>query len=98
MKEVGRGREKRERGENGGFGLSIKTPQSLKVQQSGTHVSRLLVVVDVVDVSGQAEVGDLHDVAFGDQDIPGRQVSVYTLGWRGKQRVKEGGRIQLLTR
>lgn len=35
MKEVGRGREKIVRGEGGGFGLSIKPPQSLKVQQSG---------------------------------------------------------------
>lgn len=38
-----------------------------------------------MDVSGQAEVGDLHDVALGDQDVPGRQVSVYALGWRGKR-------------
>lgn len=54
------------------------------MQQSGSHVGRLFVVVDVVDVSGQAEVGDLHDVALSDQDVPGCQVSVYTLGWTRK--------------
>lgn len=47
-----------------------------------THIGRLFIVVDVVDISGQAKVGDLHDVALGDQDVPGCQVSVYTLGWR----------------
>lgn len=47
-----------------------------------THIGRLLIVVDVVDISGQAKVSDLHDVALRDQDVPGCQVSVYTLGWR----------------
>lgn len=94
MKEVGRGREKIESGERGGCGLSLKTPQPLKVQQSGTHVGRLFVVVDVVDVSGQAEVGNLHDVALSDQDIPGGQVSVYTLGWRKKQ--EDSSYLQLI--
>ena len=35
-----------------------------------------------MDVPGQAEVSNLHDVALCDQDVPGGQVSVYTLGWR----------------
>lgn len=35
------------------------------------HICRLFVVVDVVDVSGQAKVCDLHDVALRDQDVPG---------------------------
>lgn len=47
-----------------------------------TYIGRLFIVVDVVDVPGQAKVSDLHDVALCDQDIPGCQVSVYTLGWR----------------
>lgn len=55
------------------------------MQQSRTYVGRLFVVVDVVDVSGQAEVGDLHDVTLGDQDVSGRQVSVYTLGLTREQ-------------
>lgn len=31
------------------------------------------------DVSGQSEVADLHDLALGEQDVPGSQVSVDTL-------------------
>ena len=48
------------------------------------HICRLFIVVDVVDVSGQAKVCDLHDVALRDQDVPGREVSVYTLAQRGR--------------
>lgn len=44
-----------------------------------SHVRGLLVVVDVVDVSGQTEVGDLHHVIFCDENVPGCQVSVDTL-------------------
>ncbi len=42
-----------------------------------------------MDVPGQAEVSDLHDVALCDQDVPGCQVSVYTLVWREWE--SEGG-------
>lgn len=48
----------------------------------GTHISRLFIVVDVVDIPGQPEVSDLHEVALCDQDVSGCQVSVYALGWR----------------
>lgn len=58
---------------------SSKTFLSLRLR---THICRLFIVVDVMDVPGQAEVSDLHDVALCDQDVPGCQVSVYTLGWR----------------
>ena len=44
-----------------------------------TYVGGLLVVVYVVYVSGQAEVGDFHDVVVRHQNIRGRQVSVDTL-------------------
>ena len=37
------------------------------------------VVVVVHDVSGQAEVADLHNLSLGEEDVPGSQVSVYTL-------------------
>lgn len=50
-------------------------------RRSMTHIGRLFIVVDVMNVPGQAEVSDLHDVAFCDQDVPCCQVSVYTLGW-----------------
>lgn len=50
------------------------------------YICRLFIVVDVVDISGQAKVCDLHDVALRDQDIPGCKVSVYTLGRRGTTR------------
>lgn len=44
-----------------------------------SYVSGLLVVVDVVDVSSQTEVSDLHHVVFSDQHVSGCQVSVNTL-------------------
>lgn len=44
-----------------------------------TYIGCLFIVVDVVDVSGQAKVSNLHDVALCDQDVPGCQVSVYAL-------------------
>lgn len=47
--------------------------------QSIFHICGLLVVVDVVDIPGQAEVGDLHHIIFCDQHVPGCQVSVDTL-------------------
>lgn len=61
---------------------------------SWTHVGRLFVVVDVVDVSGQAEVGDLHDVALRDQNVPRRQVPVYALRGEGSEGQMERGRGQ----
>lgn len=57
------------------------------------HICRLFIVVDVVDVSGQAKVCDLHDVALRDQDVPGCKVSVYTLGRRGTT----GQRVRIIT-
>lgn len=52
---------------------------------AGTHVGGLLVVVDVVDVPGQAEVGDLHHVVVRHQDVPGRQVPVDALSqWKSR--------------
>lgn len=44
-----------------------------------TYASFGDVVVVVHDVSGQSEVADLHDLALGEQDVPGSQVSVDTL-------------------
>ncbi len=44
-----------------------------------THICGLFVVIYVVDVSGQAKVCNLHNVAFRDQQIPGSQIPVYTL-------------------
>lgn len=48
-----------------------------------SYVSGLLVVVDVMDVSSQTEVSDLHHVVFSDQHVSGCQVSVNTLKDRG---------------
>lgn len=45
-----------------------------------THIGCLFVIVNVMDISGQAKVCDLHNVALCDQDVPGCKVSVYTLG------------------
>lgn len=51
--------------------------QPIKVYPS--HISGLLVVVDVVNIPGQTEVSDLHHIIFCDQHVPGCQVSVNTL-------------------
>lgn len=44
-----------------------------------THVGGLFVVVYIVHVSGEAEVGDLHNVVLRHKDVSGCQVSVDTL-------------------
>lgn len=44
-----------------------------------SYVSGLFVVVNVVDIPGQTEVGDLHHIIFCDQHVPGCQVSMDTL-------------------
>lgn len=49
------------------------------VSFGGTHVGGLLVVVYVVHVSCEAEVGDFHHVVVRHQNISGRQVSVDAL-------------------
>lgn len=49
-----------------------------------THVCGLFVVVYIVHISGETEVGDLHNVVLRHKDISGSQVSVDTL--HGKQR------------
>lgn len=54
-----------------------------------SHVGGLFIVVDVVDVTSQAEVGDLHYVVLCDQHVPGSQVSVDALQekrWGGELR------------
>lgn len=48
-------------------------------KKASTHVGGLLVVVDVVDVSGQAKVSYFHHVVLGHQDIAGGQISVDAL-------------------
>lgn len=44
-----------------------------------THVGGFLVVVDLVDSSGQAEVSDLHHVVLRHQNVSGCQISVDAL-------------------
>lgn len=61
-----------------GSPASTRDPGDL-VSFRDTHVGGLLVVVYVVHVSGQAEVGDLHDVVVRHQNVSGRQVSVDAL-------------------
>lgn len=52
------------------------------IEDVRTYVGCLFIVVNVVDVPGKAEVSDLHEVTFCDQNVPCCQVSVYTLGWK----------------
>ena len=54
-----------------------------------THVGGLFVVVYIVHVSGEAEVGDLHDVVVRDEDVSGRQVSVDALREETQRRQTE---------
>lgn len=44
-----------------------------------THVRGLFVVVYIVHVSGETEVGDLHNVVLRHKDVSGCQVSVDAL-------------------
>lgn len=50
-----------------------------------THIGGFLVVVNLVDSSGQAKVSNLHHIVLGHQNIPGCQISVDAL-----QREKKG--------
>lgn len=50
-----------------------------------THIGGFLVVVNLVDSSGQAKVSNLHHIVFSHQNIPGCQISVDAL-----QREKKG--------
>lgn len=56
------------------------------MDRASTHASFGDVVVVVHDVSGQPKVADLHDLALGEQDVPGGQVSVDTLRERGREK------------
>lgn len=47
-----------------------------------SYIGGLLVVINMMDVSGQAEVCYLHNVIFSYQDITGSQVSMNTLQQR----------------
>lgn len=59
------------------------TPQPCRTR---AHICGLLVIIQVVHVSGQAKVCDLHHVVLSHQHISGSQVSVNTL-----KRQKEPG-------
>lgn len=54
-----------------------------------SYIGGFLVVVNLVDSSGQAKVGDLHHVVLSHQDVPRCQISVDAL-WRPQRR----GRIK----
>lgn len=56
--------------------------------QTVTYVGCFLVVVDLVDSSGQAEVSDLHHVVLGHQNVPGCQISVDALPREKRERIK----------
>lgn len=56
------------------------------LEGQNTHVGGFLVVVNLVDTSGQAKVSNLHHVVLRHQNISGCQVSVDALR-------TEGGRI-----
>ena len=47
--------------------------------QTVTHIGGFLVVVDLVDSSGQAEVSDLHHVVLRHQNVSCCQISVDAL-------------------
>lgn len=43
------------------------------------HIAGFLIVVDVVDTTGQPKVSDLHHVILGHQHVSGSQVPVDAL-------------------
>lgn len=43
------------------------------------HIAGFLIVVNVVDTTGQAKVSNLHHIILGDQHISGSQVPVDAL-------------------
>lgn len=53
-----------------------------------THVGGFLVVVDLVNSSGQSKVSDLHHVVLRHQNISGCQISVDAL-WRDKRELNK---------
>lgn len=57
----------------------IKLQKKTTCRYRLTHICGFLVVVDLVDSSGQAEVGDLHHVVLGHQNVSGCQISVDAL-------------------
>ena len=62
---------------------------------ASTYVGRLFIVVDVVDVTSEAKVRDLHHVVLRHQHVPGGQVSVYALrSQEGKRDGSEEGGAQ----
>lgn len=63
-----------------------------------THIGCLFIIVNIVDISGQAKVCDLHNVALCDQDIPGCKVSVYTLGWHSENSNSEDILFRMITK
>lgn len=58
-----------------GQGVPVPTPPP----GPPTHIAGFLVVVDVMDVPGQAKIGNLHHALCCDQHIAGSQVTVDAL-------------------
>lgn len=68
---------------SGGASWWDPTPQPCR---SSAHICGLLVVIQVVHISGQAKVCNLHHIVLSHQHVSGSQVSVNTL-----RRQKEPG-------
>lgn len=65
--------------------------------ESVTHVGGFLVVVDLVDSSGQAKVSDLHHVVLRHQNVSGCQISVDALQ-RGERELKTDTNPEVILR
>lgn len=58
---------------------SQRMKQLLFFPPTNTHIGGLFIVIDVVDISCKAEVGDFHHVVLGHQHVASCQISVDAL-------------------
>ena len=53
-----------------------------------THITLFVILIILVAILGQPKVADLHHIVLGQQDIPGRQVTVNILNSNSSKTVK----------
>ena len=63
----------------GGSKFVFEREKERQTDRAHTHICGLAVVVELLQVSRQAEVGDLEHVLLGNQHVSGGQVTVNAL-------------------
>ena len=78
--ECGCERREREKGGGGVVNWCLRGKErDRQTDRAHTHICGLAVVVELLQVSRQAEVGDLEHVLLGNQHVSGGQVTVNAL-------------------